>query len=342
MFVLFTTIESGIARITLIKYMKQNVLLFSLIGMLGWNSQPNCLAAAFVFTTLVSADIPQFAQGRLTHTKVELQSCPSGKCYFYYALCPDQKKPNTLLKIATTRPLRNMALTINTKPIESYMAWQDVLHICFVKLPEPIISRALNGFDALPPSAFFADYIINLEDFVKWEKVSTNNPECDVTLTSIVTKPGGLTVTATNRAGDQLIFNKSKAGWVAFIGTNEIQRVKPSTPVWNSLTERGHWKYGMPLFTNRLTLKTSTGLSVMVDVSLQPRLLSQEDHGTFQHYWVYQLYETTNIENKISRPVWEIFVPTKNWGNFTIVENGVGDGYYLCWTDISGRLFLSA
>ena len=308
----------------------------------GWNPQPNSFAAEFVFTTLASVDVPRFTQGRLTHTKVELQSSPSGQSYYYCALCPDHEKPNTLLEIATTRPLSNLALTTNTNSIESYMAWQDGLFVCFVKLPEPIIPRTLNGFDAWPPSAFFADHIINLEDFEKWEKAATNNPDSDVTLTSVVTKPDGLTVTATNRAGDRLIFHKSKTGWVAFNGTNEIRRAKPSKPVWSSLAEQGHWKYEMPLFTNRLTFKTSTGSPKVVDVSLQPKMFRQGDHGIYQNYWTYQLYETTNTENKYSRPVWELFVPTKNWGNFTIVGKGGGDGYYLCWTDISGRLCLSA
>jgi hypothetical protein len=248
-------------------------------------------------------------------------------------------------------PVKNWTLLNDGELTESYLTWQDESVICIGKIPNPINPRVADcaSFGEVP-SYWQADHFINLNDFEMWEKVATNSDEGEITITSVSSKPDGLTVTATNRSGNTLTFLKSKDGWHAFTGTHEVRRIRKSTIDWSILLKNASGQAGRE-FTDTLVFKTRSGESVKKDVMLLPRKI-----GGLSYY---QLYEFTNVDKelslsvlemfqpgsldtKLSRPVWEIYVPGQNFGNFSIVSNEKRDGYFLIWTDVLGRLCLSA
>ncbi len=285
-------------------------------------------------TQVFSKSVSTTSQGRLVQTNVSIVTGSTGNDSIleYGLIIPEHKKPNWIEQIWCRYPLKNWAVVSQTNPVESYLTWQEEFQICITKLPEPLAPQNQSGFGCGFASSWSADHFINLKDYEIWQNAPTNSDESEVTLTSVSTNLG-LTFTATNKLGEQLKFVKSKDGWHAFAGTNEIRRLKVSPIDWGMFAETD-W-FPRALYTNTLSFKTATGASVKVDVSLKPKGM-----GTL---WTFQLYETTNSGNKLSRPVWETRVaPIDDHWHFTIVENGKNTGYYLCWTDLRGRLCLSA
>ena|GEM_PF-6900943 len=296
------------------------------------NGKAKILETAFtnVFSSRVMTDMG----GQPMMTKVSLlEGKTEGLTIYGYWLFIDRAKPNGLTVVFSGHPLGNWSLLSQIGAPESYLTWQDESYVCICKLPKPVVPQVISGFGNGFPSIWQAGHFLNLKDYEKWQNVPANSDVSEVTLTSVATKAEGLTVTASNKLGEGLKFIKSKDGWHAFIGANEIRRLKVSPIDWSILETRDFLPVAS--FTNTLKFKTATGASVTKDVSLKPKQLGG--------LWTYQLYETTNVENKLSRPVWETIVaPFARFGHFTLVENGKGDGYYLCWTDLRGRLCLSA
>lgn len=320
------------------KNMKTNILRIIVICVFfTWNVSLKIKAAdskTIPITKILSGQIPVVIRDNLMMTNVSLVSAATGKStiFDYLLMVPECRDHNEIQFIFSDNPLKNWAVLNHSKPAESFLTWQDKSYVCISKLPDTGIFERISTFGCGFISTWQADHFINLKDYEKWKNSSTNSDEVEVTLTSVTTKSEGIAVTATNKLGEGLKFIKSKAGWLAYNGTNEIRRFTISPIDWNILETRGYWP---AYFTNTLMFKTATGASVTRDVSLKPKQLGG--------LWTYQLYETTNVENKLSQPVWEsIVAPFDRFGHFTLVENGKGDGYYLCWTDLRGRLCLSA
>jgi hypothetical protein len=292
---------------------------------------------------IVSGMVPTIQQGQQVGTAVSLISVPRKDVAWrdYVLVVPDRSSPNAILTIWSLYPLKNWALITDIKPIESYLAWQDKSYICISKLPNPVILGYESSFGSGFPSYWHADHFINLKDYEKWGNASTNSDESEIIISSVETIPNGMTVTATNKLGEHLRFLKSKDGWHAFIGESEVHRLRWNPIDWG-IAKEGNTK-DVIYSWNNLVFTNATGTPINVTASLSPKF------GSLYHY---QLYESTNhdvrfslpiwSDNKLSRPVWEVFVGNGHWGNFSIVGNGKGDGYYLCWTDLRGRLCLSA
>ena len=302
---------------------------------LGSSIMSNAAGAKHDFTVLLSGTVMTRSNGVPISVRVALLAGdPADKSTRgSYGVCLEPEKTNCIFQLSPGYLLTNLAIVNNHQEVTSYLSWQDKLTVCLVKISDPVISDGGKycGYSIGRPSPWVADHFINLNDYDRWVMAVTNSNENAVTLTSVSAKPDGLTVTATNRLGEQLTFRKLQDGWHAFAGANEIRRLKVSPIDWSVLKIKQEPRV---LYTNQMVFKTRTGAAKAMDASLKLEFLD----GLYR----YQLCETTNADNKLSRPIWDTPVaPGNSLGNYSVVGNGKGDGYYLYWTDTRNRLYLS-
>jgi hypothetical protein len=90
------------------------------------------------------------------------------------------------------------------------------------------------------------------------------------------------------------------------------------------------------LFKSKLTLKGKNGEFQDIDVSFVQKYYKSRKIPMV----AFQLVESTNNEIAFSRPVYETFHGESHLGNYSLVKNSTGDGYYFSWTDYFSRLCL--